>query len=153
VPHARARRREFPTLPSERGLMDSLDGSEQGWEVNSRAGCRSHPTVPTARRLRLRNQRFLENPGRGKRPGARLTPGPWNRHLPYSKKGWELEQDAVHLVGYLLLHGGDDVGVDVQGHLDAGVAQAFGHDFRVHARLQQDCGMAVSQTIEMKSRI
>lgn len=28
--------------------MDSLDGSEQGWEVNSRAECRNHPTVPTA---------------------------------------------------------------------------------------------------------
>lgn len=48
VPHSRAERREFPTLPSERMLMDSLDGSERGWEVNSRAGCRSHPTLPTA---------------------------------------------------------------------------------------------------------
>lgn len=124
--------------------MDSLDGSERGWEVNSRAGWRSHPTVPTARRLRLRNQRFLENTGRGKRPGARLTPGPWNIDLPYSKEGWELEQDAVHLVGDLLLHRGDDVGVDVQGHLDAGVAEALGYDFGVHSRLEQNRGVRMA---------
>ena len=102
--------------------MDSLDGSEQGWEVNSRVGGRSHPTVPTAPTATAQKSKiFFEYPGRGKRPGARLTPGPWNRHMPYAKEGWESEQDAVHFVGYLLLHSGYDVGIDVQCHLDAGV--------------------------------
>ena len=146
VPHSKAVRREFPTLPSERELMDSLDGSEQGWEVNSRARCRSHPTVPTARRRR-RNQRFFRESGPGKATRGPAAPDPWNRHLPYAKERMSLEQEPVHLASHLLLHTGNDVGVDVQCQLNTGMTHTFGHDLGIHSGLQHDCCVRMTQRI------
>lgn len=55
--------------------MDGLEGSEQGWVVNSRAGCRSHPTRPQRDGDDyLGFQIFIVQARRAAR--ARLTPGP-----------------------------------------------------------------------------
>lgn len=39
--------------PPKEKLMDGLEGSEQGWVLNSKAGCRNHPTRPQPLRRRL----------------------------------------------------------------------------------------------------
>jgi hypothetical protein len=57
-------------------------------------------------------------------------------------------EQPAHGLGRDRLHGGSDVGVQVQGDADLAVAEQVAHDLGVHALTQQQRGAAVAQVVE-----
>ena len=63
-----------------------------------------------------------------------------------------LPEQVTQAVGCLAVHGGQHVGVGVQGQRDRGVTEAFRHDFDRYARGQQQRGMRVADVVQTDGR-
>jgi hypothetical protein len=83
---------------------------------------------------------------------ARQYGGAAPRQVPLPALGLG-QSGSEHLLGEAVgrvgVHGGQHMGVDVQGHADLGVAESLGHDLDRHAGLQEQGGVGVAQVVLM----
>ena len=57
------------------------------------------------------------------------------------------EDEVSEGCGGFGLHAGDNVGVDLHRECDGGVAEPFGHDFRLDASAEKQCRVRMSEGI------